>query len=295
MSDATCPRRHDSTPLVFVIVSAVLGAMSLVSSEAISAADSGTIKGAFVVEPEDASSDASRSTASKKMGMHDGAEQRKTRPLQGAIVWLPAQRGLPDGEKEIPEGQRVAELRIKDRVWRPRLLILQKGQHLRIVNEDPFRHFGIPNVRERNGKLAFEMDQTLWGKGNPFKGRSTLTLKELPAFRFPHVWGTCSPGGRQLEKVVVFVRPTAYWAITDRNGQFEIRGVPVGTWKVKAWHKDHCSLRFVQANGKERYRHRGRFSVTVKPHQTTDVGVVTVLEHLPDVSHRDLWKALFGN
>ena len=53
------------------------------------------------------------------------------------------------------------------------------------------------------------------------------------------------------------------------------------TWEVAAWHREHYYLRFIRTNGKEEYRDRGRFSVTVKPRQTTDTGVVTVLTELP--------------
>ena len=278
MSDADHARRHDSTRLRALMISVVTGAMSIMPSGAVSAGDVGTIRGVFVTKSEKASGDASPSQTAEGAGRRCGAEKEKVTPLQGAIVWLPAQPGLPPGEREIPEDQRVVELRIKNRVWHPQLVVLQKGQHLRVINEDPFRHWGIRVVKEKHGKLVFGMDQTLWGKGSSY---AEMVQKELPAFEFPHLWGTGSPGGKHLEKTVVFVRPTAYWAVTDQDGRFEIRGVPVGTWEVAAWHREHYYLRFVRTNGKEKYRYRGRFSVTVKPRQTTDTGVVTVLTELP--------------
>ncbi len=266
------------------MISVVTGAMSIMPSGVVSAGDVGTIRGVFGTKSENASGDASPSQTAEGVGRRGGAEKEKKEkvtPLQGVIVWLPAQPGLPPGEREIPEDQRVVELRIKNRVWHPQLVVLQKGQHLRVINEDPFHHWGIPDVKEKHGKLVFGMDQILWEKGSLFGSRTEIVQKELPAFEFPHLWGTGSPGGKHLERTVVFVRPTAYWAVTDQDGRFEIRGVPVGTWEVAAWHREHYYLRFIRTNGKEEYRDRGRFSVTVKPRQTTDTGVVTVLTELP--------------
>ncbi len=199
-------------------------------------------------------------------------------PLSDVVLWLPEQPGLPNDEPVIPLNQRIVELRMKDNVWHPQRVILQRGQHLKVINEDPHSHTGFLNILGiKGGRFVFGNDLTLWGERSIAWRSSPLTFEDLPPFPFPAFTKTSGPDGP--EPVTFFVCPTPYWATTNSDGDFALKRLPAGKWKVRVWHKNFGFIGVVVADGRKECREKGEFTVTVKSGATTNVGVTTVLEH----------------
>lgn len=64
-----------------------------------------------------------------------------------------------------------------------------------------------------------------------------------------------------------------YSVVTDQEGRFEIRNVPLGEWEFKLWHERPGYLRTVHGREKVELK-RGLLKVTVQ--EQTDLGTLKV-------------------
>ena len=74
----------------------------------------------------------------------------------------------------------------------------------------------------------------------------------------------------------IVVRDNPYFAVTDANGDFEIKNLPAGNWTMQVWHERTRRIANVSLNGKSTSWSRGRADVTIRPGETTDWGKVKV-------------------
>jgi hypothetical protein len=70
----------------------------------------------------------------------------------------------------------------------------------------------------------------------------------------------------------VVVRDNPFWAQASKDGRFSIRGVPAGTWVVKAW---HARAREVSKN------------VTVTEEGALDIGLTLDASRYRRVRHKN--------
>lgn len=106
----------------------------------------------------------------------------------------------------------------------PRVLAMQKGERLRVKNNDPKLH--IPHSY-LNGKTVFMLSL-------PFKNTildATHKVRDTGILRL-----VCDTHAWMLGFVHVFDH--AFFAVTDDKGTFSIGNVPAGTYNLKAWHED---------------------------------------------------------
>jgi plastocyanin len=109
----------------------------------------------------------------------------------------------------------------------PRVLGVRAGQPMEIVNDDPTLH----NVH------ALPMANQEFNKGEPVQGARmthTFTVPEVMV-RFK-----CDVHGWMSAYVGVMAHP--FFAVTDADGNFEIKGVPPGGYTVAAWHEKFGTL-----------------------------------------------------
>jgi hypothetical protein len=144
--------------------------------------------------------------------------------LANVIVHI---NGLPS----TPPPAKLAELNQDKCSYSPRVQAIVAGQTLQIKNSDPVLH----NVREIKGALTKKNFAQVPGMP-PIAEQDLKDAGTLMKFKCDiHQWMTA----------YVWVQNNDAFAVTDKDGKFEIGNVPVGTWDVTAWHE-----RFGEKNGK---------------------------------------------
>jgi hypothetical protein len=105
----------------------------------------------------------------------------------------------------------------------PRVTAMQKGERLRLQNNDPKLH--IPH--------SYLGDRTVFMVSLPFKNTA---LEATHKIRQPGLLKlVCDTHAWMLGYVHVFEHP--YFAVTDEKGAFTIQNVPAGQYRVSAWHE----------------------------------------------------------
>jgi hypothetical protein len=106
--------------------------------------------------------------------------------------------------------------------YHPHVFGMRVGQPLEIVNSDPTLHniHALPNANQE-----FNTGQPIQGMKTPH----TFTVKEVM------VPFKCDVHGWMNAYVGVLDHP--YFAVTDKDGKFELKGLPPGTYTIEAWHE----------------------------------------------------------
>jgi len=106
----------------------------------------------------------------------------------------------------------------------PRVLAMQKGERLRVRNNDPKLHIPHSYLNER----------TVFMLSLPFKNSildATRKIRDTGMLKL-----VCDTHAWMLGFVHVFDHP--YFAVTDDKGAFSLLNVPSGTYTLKVWHED---------------------------------------------------------
>ncbi|MGH7825604.1 MAG: carboxypeptidase regulatory-like domain-containing protein [Candidatus Binatia bacterium] len=108
--------------------------------------------------------------------------------------------------------------------YSPRILAMQKGEKLKVRNNDPKLH--IPH--------SYLDQRTVFTLSLPFRG---TTIDATPRIRQAGILKVvCDTHAWMLAYIHVFDHP--YFAVTDERGMFSIPDLPPGTYTLKAWHED---------------------------------------------------------
>lgn len=138
--------------------------------------------------------------------------------LQNVFVFI--KNGLPQAAFETPAD--AVTIDQKGCKYAPRVLGIQAGQPLKIVNSDQTNHniHTLPRVNR-------EFDESqLAGQGpiiRKFKHPETM----FPVKCNQHSW--------MRAYVAVLAHP--FFAVSDSNGAFTIKGLPPGEYEIEAWHE----------------------------------------------------------
>jgi hypothetical protein len=136
-------------------------------------------------------------------------------------VFISVKSGLPAGAAAAaPTAPVVVDQ--SGCLYHPRILGVQAKQPIEIRNSDPVLH-NIKAVPKKN--RGFNISQPTAG----MKSTRTFPVAEaaIPFSCNVHGW----------MKATVFVTENAYFAVTDENGAFSIKGLPAGTYTLEAWHE----------------------------------------------------------
>lgn len=137
--------------------------------------------------------------------------------LENVVVFI--SEGLGDRKFEAPTQPAVMEQ--KGCVYQPHVLAMRADQPLQVVNADPTSHNIHPtpaNNRE-------------WNKAEPpgTKVEEAFAREEvaIPVRCNVHPW--------MRGYVAVFKHP--YYAVSGKDGSFDLSNLPPGTYTIKAWHE----------------------------------------------------------
>jgi plastocyanin len=136
-------------------------------------------------------------------------------------VFVYVKEGLsPDYSFDVPtESAKIDQQNCR---YHPHVFGMRVGQKLEIVNSDPTLH-NIHAVPKAN---------TEFNNGQPIQGMKmdhTFTAKEVM------VPFKCDVHGWMNAYVGVLDHP--FFAVTDEDGKFDIKGLPPGTYTIEAWHE----------------------------------------------------------
>ena len=137
--------------------------------------------------------------------------------LQNVIVFVAD--GLSQQAFEPPSQAVVLDQ--KGCMYQPHVLAMQANQPMEVVNDDPTSH-NIHPVPANNRE---------WNKSEPpgSKAEETFPREEIaiPVKCNIHPW--------MRGYVAVFKHP--YFAVTGKDGSFDLSSLPPGTYTIKAWHE----------------------------------------------------------
>lgn len=107
----------------------------------------------------------------------------------------------------------------------PHVSVVQVGTTVEFLNSDPVGHNVYWPSISGNKKLAHNLGT--WPKGE----------KKTFQFNDPGVVSLLCNVHPEMNGYIV-VSPTPYYAVTDKNGNYEIKNVPAGKYTLKTWSED---------------------------------------------------------
>jgi hypothetical protein len=191
----------------------------------------------------------------------------KNNGVKWAFVWLepvpdPAN---PAKKQKMPINPALKEIKDKDIVldqpcckFEPHAFAMRQGQVLIAKNSAPIAH----NVN--------------WTGGAKNPGNNVIVppgqevkIDDLVASPFP-VSVSCNIHGWMKGWVRIFDHP--YYAVTDEDGNYEIKGAPAGEYMLVVWHEGAgwAEMKTEEVNGKK-VRIHGH-PITIKPDTVNDQG-----------------------
>ena len=134
----------------------------------------------------------------------------------GAVIWLTSlDHSLPP--KATDHVYRLAQ---KDKHFEPHLLVVTRGSLVEFPNHDPFFH----NVFSMHDGVRFDLG--LYERG---AAKTVRFTKPGASYIFCNIHPEMS--------AVIMVMNTSLYAVTDRNGNYEITGVPPGQYQLSVWYE----------------------------------------------------------
>ena len=137
-----------------------------------------------------------------------------------ANVFVYVKDGLGNFSYDMPT--EPARINQKECRYHPHIFGVRVGQPVEIINDDPTLHniHAIPKTNQE------------FNNGQPIQGMKmthTFTAKEIM------VPFKCDVHGWMNAYVGVLDHP--FFAVTDKDGKFSLKGLPPGTYTIEAWHE----------------------------------------------------------
>ncbi len=211
----------------FVLRSVVVGLVLSMVGVA-SAGDNGVVKGKVIFKGDppkrsliNTAKDPNCKKAKKKIGTEDIIVNKKTDPTTLRNVMVYVKDGLGGRKFDAP-----SEPFVLDQVgcqYKPHVITLMVGQKLRIRNGDETNH-NIHFLPKINQEMNFSQ---------PKKGmEKDVDLEVEDVFKIKcdvHPWMGAF--------IKVFDHP--FFAVTGKDGTFELKGLPAGMYEIEAWHEKY--------------------------------------------------------
>ena len=137
-------------------------------------------------------------------------------------VYVYVKAGLEENNFAVPTTPVILDQ--KGCRYEPHVLALMAGQTLRVLNSDPTMH----NVHAQPN----EASNSQWNMSQMPKGAPIET-----AFHDPEVMMPFKCNQHPWMKAFVNVAANPFYAVSDANGNFEIKGLPPGEYTIAAVHE----------------------------------------------------------
>lgn len=252
---------HSAWPLMAAL------ALTVLSSNSSSGQEWGSLKGRIVygdaapaAVPLDIERDAD---VCGKNGLVDESlvVHPENRGLRYVAIWLESKTPVP----VHPEPANwSADPPVLDNIncrFEPHMLALRTGQILQLRNSDPVAHNAAVYVR-RTTPFSEVIPQNAPVEKKFAKAENLPTRVDCSIHAWMKAW------------LIILDHP--YVAITDQDGQFEIKNVPAGEWNFRFWHERPGNLPSASQNGKPTPLQKGAWKLTVVASETLDLGELTV-------------------
>ena len=180
---------------------------------------SGTISGKVTFEgkipkrkPLKMNADPVCGSAHEKPALSEKLIVNDKKELKNVLVWVEGAKGsAPKTPTTIDQ---------KGCIYQPHVLGIQKGQELIIKNSDATLH-NIHSMSKKNKSFNFAMPKVVKEKRKTFDKTEEPFIIKCDV----HPW----------MKSYVSVFDHGFFAVTDENGSFKIKGVPPGEYNLVAW------------------------------------------------------------
>jgi len=121
---------------------------------------------------------------------------------------------------DVPEEEIILDQ--KGCIYTPRVAAARVGQKVTFVNSDPIFH-NVRSVTKENQKFNMAM---------PRKDQ-----RETKVFNKPEIFLQAKCSVHPWMGAFVAVMDHPFYSITNNKGEFKLTSLPVGTYKVEAWHE----------------------------------------------------------
>lgn len=135
-------------------------------------------------------------------------------PAAGTVVYLQPQGSRPP--EPAPREVTIIQEQLR---FKPSFSVVPAGTTIRFENHDDEIH----NIYSKSGANRFDTGAHLPG-----------TVKKVTFNEPGAVPLRCRT--HQNMRGLIFISPSPYFSVTDDRGQFEIRDVPHGAYRIEAWH-----------------------------------------------------------
>jgi len=160
------------------------------------------------------------STIALSLCAHAGSISGKVSGVAGeSVVYVEAIAG-----KTFPAPTQEPVMDQKGLMFQPHILAVQQGTTVQFLNSDSVAHNVFWISVGGNKKLGHNLGTWPKGEKRPFKFDNPGAVPLL-----------CNVHPEMSGYVVV--SPTAYFATSDKSGDYKIENVPDGSYTVTAWHE----------------------------------------------------------
>ncbi len=179
---------------------------------------------------------------------------KESKGIKWVLVYI---GGTPKVHPDLAKAEGTAELGQKFCAFKPRLLAMRLGQKLLVTSEDSIAH------NTKMDSLRNPPDNPTVPPA-PENGKSELAPKELMSAELRPFPVQCGIHPWMRANIAVIDHP--YFAVTDENGNFEIKQVPAGAQNLVMWQE---AIGWGEGKGKGK-------EITVKADDTTDLGKISL-------------------
>jgi plastocyanin len=144
------------------------------------------------------------------------ASVRKSRDYSGVVIWLLPAAAVP---ARSADGKH-ARLIQKDKTFTPHVLAIESGTTVDFPNYDPIFHNAFSNF---SGQL-FDIGLYAPGSSRSFRFQRSGTVR---------IFCNIHPA----MSAVILVVDTPYFAVSAKDGAFQIPNVPAGEYQLKVFHE----------------------------------------------------------